>query len=242
MQGCTSTPRTWLRLGICLVASAVLHAALSAVDWSKPPTVPAGNRSLAVALIEAPEVLVTSAPKSAPRIKEQVRPPAPAKPVSLPSAPPQVATVPSSPQADIAVVTEPPTTDAAAAAALQPAVGAEAGGGKVGQAAMSGDGTDAVAAAGGGLIRATPRYESNPLPDYPRLARQNRWEGTVRLRARVSPAGEIESVTLERSSGHVILDHAALDGVRGWRFIPASRAGVPVVCEVSIPVAFRLTE
>lgn len=95
---------------------------------------------------------------------------------------------------------------------------------------------------GGGMIRATPRYESNPLPNYPRLARQNRWEGTVRLRARVTAGGTVEGVSLERSSGHAVLDSSALAGVQHWRFIPATRGGVPVACEVSIPVAFRLTE
>jgi len=87
-----------------------------------------------------------------------------------------------------------------------------------------------------------PRYAANPLPDYPRLARQNRWEGTVRLRARISPAGTVEEVGLEQSSGYPLLDRAALAGVRRWRFSPASRNGVPVPCDVSIPVAFRLEE
>jgi protein TonB len=64
----------------------------------------------------------------------------------------------------------------------------------------------------------------------------------VRLRARISPAGTVEEVGLEQSSGYPLLDRAALAGVRRWRFSPASRNGVPVSCEVSIPVAFRLEE
>ena len=64
----------------------------------------------------------------------------------------------------------------------------------------------------------------------------------ARRSARVSAAGELEGVSLERSSGHEVLDRSALDGVKRWRFIPATRGGVPVPCEVSIPVAFRLTE
>ncbi len=97
-------------------------------------------------------------------------------------------------------------------------------------------------ASGGSLIKAIPRYESNPLPHYPRLARQNHWEGTVRLRAMVTAGGDVKELTLERSSGHALLDRSALDGVQHWRFIPATRGGVPVACEVSIPVAFRLQE
>jgi len=97
-------------------------------------------------------------------------------------------------------------------------------------------------ASGGSLIKAIPRYESNPLPHYPRLARQNRWEGTVRLRAMVTAGGDVKELTLERSSGHALLDRSALEGVLHWRFIPATRGGAPVACEVSIPVAFRLQE
>lgn len=63
----------------------------------------------------------------------------------------------------------------------------------------------------------------------------------MRLRARISPAGTVDEVTLEQSSGHPVLDRAALAGVRRWRFHPAAHGGVPVPCEVSIPVAFRLT-
>ncbi|TLM61166.1 MAG: energy transducer TonB, partial [Deltaproteobacteria bacterium] len=92
------------------------------------------------------------------------------------------------------------------------------------------------------LIRATPRYEYNPTPVYPDIARQNRWEGTVRVRARVTSAGDVESVSLERGSGHAMLDRAAVDSVRHWRFIPATRGGVPVPCDVSIPVVFRLKD
>jgi protein TonB len=116
-------------------------------------------------------------------------------------------------------------------------------------AALPGDGSGAGDGAGAGdrdgltvLIRATPRYKFNPKPDYPAIARQNRWQGTVCLLARVTAGGVVERVSLERGSGHAMLDRSALDSVRSWRFIPASRGGVPIPCDVSIPVVFKLTE
>jgi TonB family protein len=93
---------------------------------------------------------------------------------------------------------------------------------------------------GNGLVLATPRYASNPKPEYPRLARQNRWEGVVQLRALISAAGEVETLAIENSSGYQLLDSSAIDGVRRWRFIPARRGEAQVACEVRIPVAFRL--
>ena len=70
-----------------------------------------------------------------------------------------------------------------------------------------------------GLVMATPRYASNPRPDYPRLARQNRWEGVVHLRATISTRGEVESLVIENSSGHQVLDASALRGVRRNNFV-----------------------
>lgn len=119
------------------------------------------------------------------------------------------------------------------------------GTGSMGGFAMQGDGLGQDAGKEGGskaLIQATPRYEFNPKPEYPGIARQNRWTGTVRVRARVTAGGAVDSVSLEQSSGHALLDRSALDSVRRWRFIPATRGGVPVACDVSIPVAFQLTE
>jgi protein TonB len=49
-------------------------------------------------------------------------------------------------------------------------------------------------------------------------------------------------VTLRLTSGSALLDRAARDAVRGWRFRPAKRAGQTVVGWVDVPVSFRLTD
>ena len=90
------------------------------------------------------------------------------------------------------------------------------------------------------MILATPRYALNPSPEYPRLARQNRWEGVVNLRATISAGGKVEALVVEDSSGYQVLDASALGGVRRWQFIPARRGEQQVPCEVRIPVAFKL--
>lgn len=53
-------------------------------------------------------------------------------------------------------------------------------------------------------------------------------EGTVALRALVSVDGAVRSVEVAASSGSPVLDRAAADAVRRWRFTPATRDGVPI--------------
>lgn len=55
----------------------------------------------------------------------------------------------------------------------------------------------------------------NDLPEYPEEALRNRWEGTVRLSVE---AGKNSSrVELLESSGHRLLDTAALEAAQQWR-------------------------
>jgi protein TonB len=93
---------------------------------------------------------------------------------------------------------------------------------------------------------AAPGFEvgsaDNPLPHYPTLARRRGIEGTVTLEVRVRPDGLPERVAIGRSSGSSLLDAAALEAVRRWRFRPARRAGVPVEGDVTVPITFRLVE
>ena len=85
-----------------------------------------------------------------------------------------------------------------------------------------------------------PEYAENPPPRYPRLARRLGHEGLVMLNVRVSAEGLCISVTVTRSSGHTILDREAVRAVKGWRFKPAMKAGVPVEGEMQIPIRFLL--
>lgn len=79
-----------------------------------------------------------------------------------------------------------------------------------------------------------------PPPPYPRLARHQGLEGIVELLATVSPAGEILALEVTRSSGHEILDRAALDAVRGWTFRPAFDGDRPVRGQVPIRIRFEI--
>ncbi len=83
-------------------------------------------------------------------------------------------------------------------------------------------------------------YGSNPKPKYPGIATSRGWEGTVRLLVRVSAEGDSEEVTIQRSSGHEVLDEAAIEAVEKWKFIPAKRGETPVASSVVVPIDFVL--
>jgi protein TonB len=83
-------------------------------------------------------------------------------------------------------------------------------------------------------------YLYNPPPDYPPRARRLGLEGEVLIRTRVLPSGESDQLVLKRSSGYALLDEAAMEAVRKWRFRPARRGDKQIISWVEIPVRFRL--
>lgn len=89
-----------------------------------------------------------------------------------------------------------------------------------------------------------PRYNaaylSNPPPAYPLSARRRGIEGTVLVRAEVAAGGECLRAELKKSSGAEVLDQAALEAVKKWRFVPAKRGSQAVVAWVEVPITFKL--
>lgn len=80
----------------------------------------------------------------------------------------------------------------------------------------------------------------NPLPVYPPLARRRGIEGRAVLRVEVLPSGRSGTVVVSESSGHEILDRAAVEAVRAWRFVPARVGESAVGASVEVPITFRL--
>ena len=83
-------------------------------------------------------------------------------------------------------------------------------------------------------------YLNNPKPAYPALAKRMGLEGTVRLKVLISREGSALKIEIAQSSGHEILDKAATEAVRNWRFTPAHQGDSPVDEWVQVPVVFRL--
>jgi protein TonB len=87
---------------------------------------------------------------------------------------------------------------------------------------------------------ATPLYRQNPVPEYPLIARRRGYQGTVVLEVLVSRDGKVKELNLSASSGHSVLDRAALASVKGWLFDPGTRGGEKVEMWVKVPVRFQL--
>ncbi len=83
-----------------------------------------------------------------------------------------------------------------------------------------------------------PQPIQAPPPVYPRAAQRRGESGTVLLRIYVSADGRVERTELLQSSHSRLLDRAASDAVRRWRFRPAMRAGQPVPGTVMVPFDF----
>ena len=60
------------------------------------------------------------------------------------------------------------------------------------------------------------------------------------LGVEVSALGLPLNVNVQQSSGHPMLDEAALQAVRQWKFQPARHGSMDVRSQVQIPVVFRL--
>ena len=91
-----------------------------------------------------------------------------------------------------------------------------------------------------GAARSKARPGQNVSPEYPRIAQQAGWEGTVMLHVEVLADGKTGMVSVERTSGHAVLDDAALNAVQRWRFSPAMDGNFPVKSVVRLPFKFDL--
>jgi protein TonB len=85
-------------------------------------------------------------------------------------------------------------------------------------------------------------YLNNPVPAYPMVARRMGWQGRVVLNVEVLASGLPGQVKLHQSSGHDVLDNAALQAVRGWRFVAARHGGQVVSKWFLVPIPFILKE
>ena len=60
------------------------------------------------------------------------------------------------------------------------------------------------------------------------------------MRVLVNAGGGADQVEIRTSSGHELLDQAALNAVRRWRFVPARQGELAVAAWVLVPIIFTL--
>ena len=115
-------------------------------------------------------------------------------------------------------------------------------GGGHGSGTGTGIGSGSGAGTGGNAsqtVAVRPRVISNPKPVYPEQAKREGWSGTASVRIQIDENGSVVGASVTASSGHAILDEAALTAVRKWRFQPAKNGqGVAIKCAINMPVVF----
>lgn len=109
-------------------------------------------------------------------------------------------------------------------------------------AAGTGSGAGSGSGQGNGKGMIGPSILSQKDPPYPERARRERQEGTVVLQIEILENGRAREVRVKQSSGYELLDKAAVDSVKSWRFVPAKNraTGKAVACVTSLPIVFRL--
>lgn len=76
---------------------------------------------------------------------------------------------------------------------------------------------------------------------YPSLARQNGWQGELRLGLRIEPNGELVRIRILTSSGYGILDRAAIRSLEAVRRLPHAAALLKgSSLDLILPVRYQL--
>ena len=89
----------------------------------------------------------------------------------------------------------------------------------------------------GGDIR-PPQKIRDVAPRYPAIAQASKVEGIVILEATIGEDGTVRDVRVLR--GKPLLDEAATEAVRQWRFTPTLLNGQPVPVVMTVTVSFTL--
>lgn len=206
------------------------------------PAVLSPKPFVAPAKLEAkPELKPKPTPRPKPR--PEPRPKAAFRPVPQPK--PTLALKNSSPKpvassAPIVQGREAGTALLAASMSGAMAVTTGVGGGNAQVGTATGSGARGAAVFSTGLGDSKPTLAYRPEPAYPTLARRLGYEGRVVLHIQVMATGSVGAVQVERSSGYALLDEAALESVKRWRFKPAQRGGQPVDATLLVPITFKL--
>ena len=247
------------RLFLAAIAASVIHALLLSfrMDWGKGEPLPPPSPMVLSLSYRTPEVRQAPSPEPMNEPQKKPDPPAPArrdepkhKPVSEPKPPPPkkqpleaarekvVKESPPLPQPvesrslpDEEAKAESKIPSSPAPAEKQPSTDPDA----PSLAAKPNSETERAYAK-----EAVPLYLKNPPPEYPPVARRRGYEGTVVLEVFVDREGRVLDLGVFQSSGHNVLDRAAMKAVRGWLFEPARRGEATVDMWVKVPLTFRL--
>jgi len=194
-----------------------------------PPAVAAARRTPAAAARP-----VQAKPRAAPNTTLQNPPtPLPAKVLAAPADAPAFPTAapPNQPAAPFGAETN----------GTQGSGAGESSASNLPRDAPAGEGAAVDSAASHRAVVSAVRDGIDAAKRYPRLARQAGFEGSTLLAFKLLSSGDVQDLRVVESSGHSILDEAALNAVT--RAAPFSEAGSRIAgafIELILPVVFQL--
>ena len=180
----------------------------------------------------------TQAPQSmSTPLTEPMTPDTPVSPTEDPTPVPRVITTNSFTMLDDEV---PPTSSSRTGTSSSKGTSENAGGSSSGLSTAGGQGNEDSTPAPRGTLK--PSVVQEIAPDYPPVAKKNNWEGTVELRVQVLTNGRTGKISVSSSSGYSVLDDAAVETMRHWRFSPARYLDTnqAFACTIIYPLRFRL--
>ncbi len=251
------TEHHWLKFG---VLSLLVHGAILVIAFpvSTPHERPAPP--IEVVMIDERPLLPEAAP-TGPKPKMESPRKAEQKPIAMavpqPSAPTKSMEAPPEPQVslvreEIVFKDAPGAVPMGEGVALQASHGTgtgvsdglvHAGPSGTGKGSGTGEGGGGTGGLGqaefGGL--GGPRFLHRELPEYPRLARRRKKEGTVSLMVTIDAHGKLVNVDIVAASDPIFVG-PSVEAVKKSTFVPARRNGVPIAVKAILPIRFALTD
>lgn len=219
-----------IRLAAAAILALCVHAGLFWVEmpWSGPSLMIPQRRDVSIDLVTFHTPVEKAVPPK-PKVAEPAPKPKPKPVVKQVVKPPPVPVEPLPETVEATAVVEPVAQPQAVMDEPDTVVAEE-------PAADASNDRDDLAT----VQASVPRYDLNPPPHYPLVARRRKYQGTVMLAVRVKVDGQVAQVRIDESSGYPILDKSAVKSVKGWHFRPARRGGRPIEMWVQVPVRYEL--
>lgn len=175
---------------------------------------------------EPPIIWTRNIPADPPKAKPEPRKPQTEKPSSRTTSPQPTIVLPPPPAIDLARndAVLPPSTSLGDPLSLIPPLPVEAKPPVLVQA------------------RADSRYARDFQPPYPAAMLRLQKEGDVTLKISIGADGRVLDAVLVSAADPAFFEAARQQAIARWRFLPATRDGVPVASERVMTVHFRLTD
>lgn len=89
-------------------------------------------------------------------------------------------------------------------------------------------------------VKPHPRYAAKFQPDYPSAMIRSATEGVVEVKVLVGTDGKVKDIQILKSADPAFSEATRRTALRDWRFMPATRDGVPYEQWYTTKVIFRL--